>query len=66
MSTARLYAIQQTMLLTRNELLESHRLLDTVEVPREAEEGGEKLSISQRVEALVEAHKACLRRLIAQ
>lgn len=66
MSTGRLYALQQTMLLTRNELLQSHALLDTAQVPREAEEGGEKLSISQRVEALVEAHKACIQRLIAQ
>jgi hypothetical protein len=52
------------MELTRQELLRAHAVLDSVEVPREAEEGGEKLSISQRVEHLAGAYRAAVRTTI--
>jgi hypothetical protein len=64
MSIGTLHATHQLMLLTQQELLRAHALMDTVEVPREASAAGEKLSISQRVEQLVKVHRDTVRALV--
>jgi hypothetical protein len=47
--------LSDLLALTSAELLEAHRRMDTVDVPRTVD--GERLSISQRVEQLVGAYR---------